>query len=102
MFTSSSLEQTGNDYKNFVNVIIKNKPEICVHIEPVDELLDPKKLPDYLSIQYFNKRKYLNGFLNYLRELESKGKIKIIEAKRTNSGSLFVDGHSLVVWRPTD
>lgn len=100
ILTVASLEQTGTNYRKFVDYLIKNKPEICAHIEPIAELLDFKKLPDYLSIRYFEKRKYINGFLNYLRELEKAGKIKILEAKRTNTGSLFVDGHSLIVWKP--
>lgn len=100
VFTFASLEQTGEDYKKFVDYILKNKPEVVVNIEPIAEILDPNRLPDYLSIEYFKKRKYINGFLNYLRELESKGSVKIIEAKRTNSGSMFVDGHSLIVWKP--
>ena len=100
VLTVASLEQTGQNYKKFVEYLLKNKPEICVHIEPIAELRDPKTLPDYLSIEYFKKRKYIKGFLDYLRKLESRGKIKIIKAQRTNSGSMFVDGHSLIVWKP--
>ena len=100
ILTMASLEQTGENYKKFVGYLLKNKPEICVNIEPIGELLDPNRLPDYLSIEYFKKRKYLNGYLDYLRKLESDGKIKIITAQRTNSGSMFVDGHSLIVWKP--
>lgn len=100
IFTVASLEQTGTNYKKFVDYVLKNKPEICVHIEPMAELLNQENLPDYLSIAYFKKRKYLNGFVDYLRELERKGKVKIINAQRTNSGSMFVDGHSLIVWSP--
>ena len=100
IFTFASLEQTGENYKKFISYLLKNKPEVCVHIEPIAELLDAKRLPDYLSIKYFEKRKYIKGFLDYLRKLEKDGKVKIIEAKRTNSGSLFVDGHSLIAWKP--
>src|SRR3989344_4972038 len=100
ILTMASLEQTGDNYKKFVDYILKNKPEVVINIEPMAEILDQTRLPDYLSIEYFKKRKYLNGYVNYLRELEKKGKVKIINAQRTNSGSMFVDGHSLVVWKP--
>lgn len=100
ILTLASLEQTGNHYKKFIEYLLKNKPSVCVHIEPIAELLDPKILLDCLSIEYFKKRKYLNGLFDYLKILESEGKIKIIEAKRTNAGSLFVDGHSVIVWKP--
>jgi hypothetical protein len=100
IITMASLEQTGNNYKKFVDYILKNKPEVVVNIEPMAEILNPESLPDYLSIRYFKKRKYLNGYVDYLKELERKKKIKIIVAQRTNSGSMFVDGHSLIVWKP--
>ncbi len=100
ILTVASLEQTGDNYKKFIDYILENKPDICVHIEPIAELLDQNILLDYLSVEYFKKRKYLTTFLDYLRELETLGRVKIIEAKRTNAGSFFIDGHSMVVWKP--
>ena len=70
-------------------------PDICVHLEPIDELLDETKLIDKLSIDYFRKRNYLNGFLPYLEELEKENKIEIITKQRIYSGSYFIEGHSL-------
>jgi hypothetical protein len=100
VITISALEQTGIKFNRFVNYLLKNKPEICIHIEPIYELLDDNNLMDFLSIKYIQKRNYLWGFLDHLRKLESKGKIKIIKAQRTYIGSLFVDGYSVIVWRP--
>lgn len=100
IYTVAALEQTGKNYKKFISYLIKNKPSICIHIEPIAELLDKNKLLDYLSIKYFEKRKYLSGFLDYLRDLEKKKKIKIIEARRSGIGSMFVEGYSIVVWKP--
>jgi hypothetical protein len=71
-----------------------------VHVEPFAELLNPDVLVNYLSIQYFRRRNYVSGFADRLLELEKSGTIEIIEARRTGIGSLFVDGYSLVVWRP--
>ncbi len=56
VFTFASLEQTGNKYKKFIDYLLKNKPALCVHIEPTGETLDEKNLLDYLSIKYFEKR----------------------------------------------
>jgi len=100
IYTVAALEQTGTNYKKFVSYLLKAKPEIIVHIEPIPELLDSSKLLDYLSIKYMEKRKYLSGYLTYLEELEKKGKIKIIEARRSGIGSLLVDGYSVIVWQP--
>lgn len=100
VYTVASLEQTGTNYRKFVSYLLKNKPEVVVHIEPIPELLDSSKLLDYLSIQYMSKRKYLSGYLTYLEELEKKGKIKIIEARRSGIGSFLIDGYSIIIWKP--
>ncbi len=100
VLTVAALEQTGTNYKKFVSYLLKNKPSVVVHIEPIPELLDPSKLLDYLSIKYMKKRKYLSGYLDYLKALEKKGKIEIIEARRSGVGSFLIDGYSIVVWKP--
>ena len=100
IYTVAALEQIGSNYKAFVSYLLKNKPDICVHVEPIAELLDENRLIDNLSIKYFRKRNYLNGYLDYLKGLEKHGEIKIIEAKRPYIGSLFIEGYSIIVWSP--
>lgn len=98
VYTVAALEQVGDNYKKFINYLLEKKPNICIHFEPISELLDENKLNDLLSIQYFKNRNYLNGFLDYLKLLEQQNKIKIIDQRRIYSGSYFIEGHSLVVW----
>ena len=76
------------------------KPDYCIHVEPIEELLDENNLLDWLLIQYFNKRKYLKGFLNHLHVLEKNSNVEILKAQRSYIGSLFIDGYSIVVWKP--
>lgn len=99
IYTVAALEQVGDNYKDFVKFLLDKSPDICVHLEPIDELLDETKLIDKLSIDYFRKRNYLNGFLPYLEELEKENKIEIITKQRIYSGSYFIEGHSLIVWK---
>jgi hypothetical protein len=99
IYTVAALEQVGSDYETFVNFLIEKKPKVCIHIEPIDELLNPDSLVDNLSIKYFRKRNYLNKFLPYLESLEHENKIKIIKKTRTFTGSFFIEGHSLIVWK---
>lgn len=101
VYTVASLEQVGNRWESFVDYLRKNKPSICIHIEPIEELLDEQKLMDNLAIRYFRKRNYLDGFLTGLRRIEAEGGLKIHRAQRTNIGSLFIEGYSVVVWSPT-
>jgi hypothetical protein len=98
IYTVAALEQTGNRFEKFLNYLLENKPKLCIHIEPIAELLDEKNLLDYLSIQYFSKRKYLSGYLKRLQSFEKKGKLKIFKAQRSYIGSLFIDGYSIIVW----
>lgn len=100
IYTVASLEQIGENFKELINFLLVKKPEICVHMEPIDELLDETELMDSLSIKYFRKRNYLKGFLPYLEELEKENKIKIIKKQRIYNGSYFIEGHSLIVWKP--
>ena len=102
VYTVAALEQIGPNFEKFINYLINEKPQICIHIEPITELLDKTKILDYLSIKYFELRNYLSGFLTYLKKLENEGKIKIHQAQRTYTGSLFIEGHSVVVWSPSD
>lgn len=100
VITVAALEQTGRKYKRFVSFLLKHKPSIVVHIEPIPELLDQNNLIDYLSIKYMQKRKYLSGYLDYLKELEKQNRIKIIEARRSGIGSFLIDGYSIIIWSP--
>ncbi len=100
VFTAAALEQIGGRFGPFIDWLIERKPGVVIHIEPINELLDPSNLMDYLSIQYAKKRGYLSGLLDGLRQRESAGKIKILMAKRTGIGSLYLDGYSVIVWRP--
>ena len=98
VFTVASLEQIGNDFKKFTDYLLKQNVGLCIHIEPIIELLDEKNEIDNLSIKYIKKRNYLNGYLEYLRSLENKGELKILKAQRSYIGSMFIDGYSVIVW----
>lgn len=99
IYTVAALEQVGEKFDKFIEYLIKQKPEICIHFEPIDELLDETNLIDNLSIRYFRKRNYLKGFLPYLEKLEAQNKIEIIKKQRIHTGSYFIEGHSLIIWK---
>lgn len=101
VYTVASLEQIGDKHGQFVDYLIAKKPGLCIHFEPISEVLEPESnLLDLLTTRYFEKRNYLKGFLTSLRELERQGKAKIFEVRRLNYGSKFIEGHTLVIWKP--
>lgn len=99
ILTIGTLEQLGKNFKPFINYLLKNKPEICIHLETLYELYDHDNLLDYLARKYLEKRNYLIGFLPYLKTLEAKKKIKILEVRRT-FGSSYHEGYTYTVWKP--
>lgn len=100
VYTVASLEQIGDKWGPFLDYLLEKSPSIVIHIEPIAELLDRNSLLDLLSIEYFEKRNYLKGFLTGLRKSADAGRIKIERAQRTFIGSFFIEGYSVIVWRP--
>ena len=42
IFTCNSLEQIGENYKEFINFLLEKKPSLCINFEPMSELLMKK------------------------------------------------------------
>jgi hypothetical protein len=100
ILTVAALEQVGERFEPFLQFLLHKKPKVCVHLEPINELMDQTHLIDRLSVLYCRKRNYLNGFLTKLHQLQDQGKVKIHREDRTYTGSFFIEGHSLIVWSP--
>lgn len=100
VLTIAALEQVGERFEPFLQFLLEKRPAICVHVEPIDELMDQGNLIDMLSVWYCHKRNYLRGFLTRLRQLQDQDKVDILLERRTHIGSYFIEGHSLVVWAP--
>jgi SAM-dependent methyltransferase len=99
VFTFAALEQIGEKHDKFIDYLVHNKPTICIHLEPISEVLDKNDLLQDLSIKYIEKRNYLSNFYNNLKKLEQNNKIEIIDVARTTIGSYFIEGYSLIIWK---
>ena len=100
VITIASLEQTGENFKEYIKYLLSQKCGLVIHIEPIGELLDDNDQIDNLSIKYFKKRNYLHGLLDHLRILEANGELEIIDTRRSYIGSFFIEGYSIIVWKP--
>src|SRR3989338_4165906 len=100
VITMHSMEQLGKNFDHFLNYLLKHKPGVCAHFEPIEELYDEENLLDFLAKTYHQKRNYLSGFLTALRSLEAEGKVSILEVRRLYLGNLYKEGHCMVVWKP--
>ncbi|NLF24386.1 MAG: hypothetical protein GX589_01840, partial [Deltaproteobacteria bacterium] len=100
VFTFASLEQIGDRHKEFIDFILERKPKICLNVECLEELYDPGDLLDFLALHYHRRRGYLSGYLGRLRELAERGRVEIIEERRTFFGSTYHEAYAFVAWRP--
>ncbi|MEI8088438.1 MAG: class I SAM-dependent methyltransferase [Opitutaceae bacterium] len=100
VYTFGALEQVGTRHEDFLQFLLRARPALCVHVECVHEFYDEGILSDYLALKYHKRRKYLDGYLTRLRELDAQGRVEIIRAHHQQFGNLYDDSHSLIVWRP--
>jgi hypothetical protein len=98
-YTVAYLEQIGNNFKKYVNFLRKKKPKLIINIEPINELMKPNFILDYLSVKYSQKRNYLEGYFSYLKKLEKNKVVKLLEVKKSHFGSLYINGYSILVWK---
>lgn len=99
VLTIGTLEQLGENFKPFINYLLKNKPKVIINVETLYESYDQENLLDYLAMKYLEQRNYLKGFLPYLKNLEKEKKIQILESRRT-FGSFYHEGYTYTVWKP--
>ena len=100
IFTIGSIEQLASKFEAFLQFLLKHSPKLCIHVEPNIELYDENNLIDYLAIKFHRKRGYTENFLTRLRELEAQNEIEVLKVKRLFFGSLYMEGYSLLIWRP--
>lgn len=100
VFTFGAIEQLAGKFEAFLTFLLSQSPAICMHIEPTIELYDENNLVDYLAIKFHRKRGYTENYLTRLRELEAQNKIEILKVKRLFFGSLYMEGYSLIIWKP--
>ena len=100
-FTVCALEQTGDDWARLLDFFLTKRPARVAHIEPIMEWYDPADAFDATAIQFHQKRRYLSGYASRIAELAEDGQVEIIAQRRLPIGSLFIEGYSYLVWRPT-
>ncbi|MBW2334254.1 MAG: hypothetical protein JRF06_04035 [Deltaproteobacteria bacterium] len=99
VFTVGAMEQLGTRFSNFADFLVSKEIGICVNVETIYEMYDQDCLFDFVAAKYLEKRNYLQGFYGYLKKLESKNKVRILDVRRT-FGSFYHDGYSYIVWQP--
>ena len=100
VITFGALEQTGDQWHNLVSYWIRSKPKLIINIEPISELYDSNSLIDHLGLLYHRKRKYLNGFLTFLKNLHDSKLINSLKVKKGCVGGRYMNGWNIIIWKP--
>jgi SAM-dependent methyltransferase len=100
VLTVGALEQTGRDWGPFLDWLLRRRPRLVVHVEPILEWYDPDDVVDLAAIRFHRARGYWEGYPARLDALASEGRIEILARKRSYFGSLYLEGYSQLVWRP--
>lgn len=101
VFTVGALEQTGTQWGDFLEFILRMKPACCFHIEPFYEWYDHENnLVDFTAWKAHQVRNFWRGFPEKIIELEKEGRARILKSKRSNFGSLVLEGYSQFIWQP--
>ncbi|MFZ5807097.1 MAG: hypothetical protein ACOY3I_07820 [Verrucomicrobiota bacterium] len=99
VITIHAMEQIGKKSEAFLDCLIKAKPELVLHHEPILEFYDENNLLDYLAKWYSQKRNYLEGYWPALQAREAKSEIEFVDAYRPYLGGIVHEA-SVIAWRP--
>ena len=98
--TCLSLEQIGEDFEQYIELMLKTNPRVVINIEPIFEFYNQSSINEKFASSYHLKRGYLYGYYNRLKQLQNDGKILILDERKTPFGSHFHYPYSVLVWRP--
>ena len=98
--TFGALEQLGDGFEAFLQYLLRQKPAVCINVEPLVDLYDKDNLVDYIAVKHHKVRNLLQGYLPRLKQLDEQGRIRIERVQRVSFGGMFIEGWSYVVWRP--
>lgn len=100
VLTVGAIEQTGTQFRPFLDFLRARKPAGCFHIEPMVEWYDKDRLVDYTAVRAHDYRNFLRGFPAAIEELERLGEARILKRKRADFGSIAMEGYSQFIWQP--
>ena len=86
--------------RNTLNEIIRHKPAVVVHIEPIYEHWGDMSLLHMLWKRYFQLNDYNQSMLSALKEFEAEGLVTIIDERANLFGGNPLAPVSVIKWKP--
>ena len=100
VLTVHALEQLNTHWRTCLDFILARGPRLCLHIEPLAELYDPKDPDDVRMLRYHRKRGYLEGYVPAVQALAAAGRAEIVDLRRIAFSGLYHEAYSVLAWRP--
>jgi hypothetical protein len=101
VFSHNSIEQISILPEETIQSIIRNKPKVVIHFEPVYEYRNNDTVLHYLWKKFTEINDYNRNLLTVLKKLEKKGKLKILLQDIHAFGLNAFNPGSFIVWEPT-
>jgi hypothetical protein len=100
IFTSFAVHYVARLELKFFEWLASQRPSIVIHFEPFYEHADTDSLFGLLRRRYIEVNDYNQNALSFLRSLQEKGVLEIVQEQREVFGSNAMLVGSLVAWRP--
>jgi hypothetical protein len=100
VLTFAALEQVGDEWVQFLDLLLQRRPRVVLQMEPWYEGYTSFDDFDALASDYHERRGYLKGYFPRLEALERAGAIKVLFKKRLGIGSIFHEATTFIAWRP--
>jgi cyclopropane fatty-acyl-phospholipid synthase-like methyltransferase len=101
VFTIGAMEQLGVNFASFAQFLLNKKPLVVINIEALYELHDKNSRFGQVARSFIEKRNYLRGYYDFLKQMQENRRIEIMEVRNT-IGGLYHDAYTYIVWRVLD
>jgi len=102
VFSFYCLEQLPAHTEAVLTALLRAGVKRVIHMEPGAEMLSFYSLKDLATISYIWRQHYLNDIVSVAKQLEEKGLIRILAAKRLWFAPTLRNTPTLVVWEPVN
>ena len=103
LYSVASLEQFPGNPDQLLSAILDAGTKLCIHIEPIKESLSQDDTNDMQSINYMNRRNYLNNIIGAMLTIDMACKYSLSTSiYRTGLGSIFLDGYTQLSYERND
>jgi SAM-dependent methyltransferase len=100
-FTHMTLEQLKCDIDNIIYRLLKCRPKVVIHFEPLPSLVRGSWLARATVTEYVAKKDYADNILAAIKRVEREGQLEVLEARSLGLVPKPDYDIGFLAWRPT-